>query len=63
MSARNILNTNLMKKYGGENMQNLLMSEFNKNNLIDLCWSSNGERNFKKHFKTRSTEEVCKHSW
>ena len=52
-----------MKKYGGENMQNLLMSEFNKNNLIDLCWSSNGERNFKKHFKIRSTEEVCKHSW
>ena len=32
MSARNILNTNLMKKYSGENIQNLLMSEFNKNN-------------------------------
>ena len=40
MSARNILNTNLMKKYGDENIQNLLMSEFNKNNLINLCWSS-----------------------
>ena len=40
MSAQNILNTNLMKKYSGENIQNLLMSEFNKNNLIDLCWSS-----------------------
>ena len=32
MSARNILNTNLMKKYSGENIQNLHMSEFNKNN-------------------------------
>ena len=32
MPARNILNTNLMKKYSGENIQNLLMSEFNKNN-------------------------------
>ena len=40
MSAGNILNTNLKEKYGGENIQNLLMSEFNKNNLIDLCLSS-----------------------
>ena len=40
MSPRNILNTNFMKKYSGENIQNLLMSEFKKNYLIDLCWSS-----------------------
>ena len=33
MSARNILNTNLMKKYDDENIQNLLISEFNKNNF------------------------------
>ena len=32
MSARNILNKNLMTKYSDENIQNLLMSEFNKNN-------------------------------
>ena len=40
MSAQNILNTNLMKKYGGENIQSLLMSDFNKNNLIYLFWIS-----------------------
>ena len=39
MSAQNILNTNLMKKYGGENIQSLLMSDFN-NNLIYLFWIS-----------------------
>ena len=40
LSARNILNVNLMKTYGGENIQKLLLDEFNKNNLIDNCWSS-----------------------
>ena len=60
MSARNILNTNLMKKYGGENMQNLLMSEFNKNNLIDLCWSSITSRMGKETLKNTLKSEVLK---
>ena len=60
MSARNILNTNVMKKYGGENMQNLLMSEFNKNNLIDLYWGSITSRMGKENLKNTLKSEVLK---
>ena len=60
MSARNILNTNLMKKYGGESIQNLLMSEFSKNNLIDLCWSSITSRIENETLKSTLKSEVLK---
>ena len=58
--ARNTLNTNLMKKYRGENIQNLLMSEFNKNNLIDLCWSSITSRIENETLKDTLKSEVLK---
>ena len=60
MSARNILNTNLMKKYSGENIQNLLMSEFNKNNWIDLCWSSITSRIENETLKNTLKSEMVK---
>ena len=60
MSTRNILNTNLMKKYCGKNMKNLLMSEFNKNNLIDLCWSRITSRMEKVTLKNTLKSEVLK---
>ena len=60
MSARNILNTDLMKKYGGENIQNLLMSEFKKNYLIDLCWSSITSRIENETLKNTLKSEVLK---
>ena len=49
-----------MKKYGGENIQNLLMSEFNKNNLIDLCWSSITSRIENETLKHTLKSEVLK---
>ena len=49
-----------MKKYGGENIQNLLMSEFNKNNIIDLCWSSITSRIENETSKNTLKSEVLK---
>ena len=41
-----------MRKYGDENIQNLLMSEFNKNNLIDLCWNRISNETLKNTLKS-----------
>ena len=41
-----------MRKYGGENIQNLLMSEFNNNNLIDICWNSISNETLKNTLKS-----------
>ena len=49
-----------MKKYGGENIQSLHMSEINKNNLIDLCWSSITSRIENETLKSTLKSEVLK---
>ena len=41
-----------MRKYGGENIQNLLMSEFSNNNLIDICWNSISNETLKNTLKS-----------
>ena len=41
-----------MRKYGGENIQNLLMSEFNNNKLIDICWNSISNETLKNTLKS-----------
>ena len=45
---------------GGENIQNILISEFNKNNLIDLCWSSITSRIENETLKNVIKSEVLK---
>lgn len=38
ISARKVLNVKLMKTYNGENLQEMLLIEFERNTLIDLSW-------------------------
>jgi len=58
MCARKVLNTKMLKQYGGENIRSLILDELNKSTMLDKTWNSVTNRVENKQLKSKLRNEV-----